>query len=137
MRERVDAMVEGAGSRTFIGTFHSFCAEVLRQHGSHVGVKPDFTILAKDDDIGLLMSEAVERAMEVNEEVIPSDKAVWSVIRRLKAELIGPDDAPLACLRPAPLAQNRRFVSLFRLRACSGERARFRLSHIPHIHAVS
>ncbi len=94
MRERVDAMVEGAGSRTFIGTFHSFCAEVLRQHGSHVGVKPDFTILAKDDDIELLMSEAVERAMEVNEEVIPSDKAVWSVIRRLKAELIGPDDAP-------------------------------------------
>lgn len=93
MRERVDAMVKEAGSRTFIGTFHSFCAEVLRQHGSHIGVKPDFTIVAKDNDIGILMAEAVGHAMEVNREVTESDTAVWPVIRRLKTELIGPDDS--------------------------------------------
>ena len=45
MRERVDTYVPGvAESRTFIGTFHAFCTQTLRQHGSHVNVFPDFGI---------------------------------------------------------------------------------------------
>src|ERR1700674_5794994 len=37
MRHRVEALVPGLVDRTVIGTFHSFCAQVLRQHGSHLG----------------------------------------------------------------------------------------------------
>jgi DNA helicase-2/ATP-dependent DNA helicase PcrA len=111
MRERVDAMVPGAGARTFIGTFHSFCADVLRHHGSHIGVQPDFTILGKDEEKGTLMNEAVEQAMELNPEVIPSDKAVWPVIRRLKTELVEPDDAPHHVSDPR---LKRRITDLYR-----------------------
>jgi DNA helicase-2/ATP-dependent DNA helicase PcrA len=31
------------------GTFHSFCAQVLRKHGSHLGFSPKFTILDTGD----------------------------------------------------------------------------------------
>src|SRR5437899_8368119 len=40
MRERVEAFVAGQSRRLFLGTFHSFCADVLRQHGTHLGIKP-------------------------------------------------------------------------------------------------
>ncbi|HHV69339.1 MAG TPA: UvrD-helicase domain-containing protein, partial [Ochrobactrum intermedium] len=50
MRERVETLVPGLTDRTFIGTFHSFCAQILRQHGSHIGIKPDFGIYDQDDD---------------------------------------------------------------------------------------
>src|SRR5712671_4144822 len=36
MRSRVERLVPGLTDRTVIGTFHSFCAQILRQHGSHL-----------------------------------------------------------------------------------------------------
>src|SRR3990172_5275193 len=37
MRNRVAEYVSGHEGRLFLGTFHSFCADVLRQHGTHLG----------------------------------------------------------------------------------------------------
>src|ERR1700753_3565694 len=50
MRERVDVLVPGLAERTFIGTFHAFCTQLLRQHGSHLGMSPDFAIFDQDED---------------------------------------------------------------------------------------
>ena len=36
MRGRVELSVPGLTERTVIGTFHSFCAQVLRRHGSQL-----------------------------------------------------------------------------------------------------
>jgi DNA helicase-2/ATP-dependent DNA helicase PcrA len=36
MRSRVTNYVPGEDGRLFLGTFHSFCADVLRQHGTHL-----------------------------------------------------------------------------------------------------
>src|SRR5436305_7954425 len=48
MRSRVNDLVPPeAHERALLTTFHSFCGEVLRQHGSHVGVEPDFKILSQ------------------------------------------------------------------------------------------
>src|ERR1035438_6936419 len=45
MRSRVELLVPGvAEERTFIGTFHAFCTQVLKQHGSHIEIKSDFGI---------------------------------------------------------------------------------------------
>lgn len=44
MRGRVNDLEGNIVSRTFIGTFHSFCAKILRQHGKAIGIKPDFEI---------------------------------------------------------------------------------------------
>ena len=39
MRERIERMAPEAEYRLFIGTFHAFSADVLRQHGQHLGMK--------------------------------------------------------------------------------------------------
>src|SRR6266852_5561596 len=50
MLGRVRAFVPGLEERASIGTFHSFCAQVLRQHGVHLGIKPDFAIYSLEAD---------------------------------------------------------------------------------------
>lgn len=61
MRERIAALVPNAGDRTLLTTFHSFSADLLRQHGHHIGLKPDFTILVQDADRCSLLDEAIDR----------------------------------------------------------------------------
>lgn len=58
MRDRIEDMIPYAGERTLLTTFHSFAAELLRQHGHHLGLKPDFTILTQDNDRHSLLEEA-------------------------------------------------------------------------------
>ena len=61
MRERIALLVPNAGERTLLTTFHSFSANLLRQHGHHLGLKPDFTIMVQDADRHSLLDEAIER----------------------------------------------------------------------------
>lgn len=51
MSERILAGVDDVEHRLYVGTFHSFCSEVLRNHGSYVGVKSDFDIYSSNDDL--------------------------------------------------------------------------------------
>ena len=51
MSERILNGVEDVEHRLYVGTFHSFCSEVLRNHGSYVGVKSDFDIYSSNDDL--------------------------------------------------------------------------------------
>lgn len=57
MSNRIIELIPEAKGRLFVGTFHSFCAEVLRNHGSSIGIKPDFTILSDDNDLNAIVSE--------------------------------------------------------------------------------
>jgi DNA helicase-2/ATP-dependent DNA helicase PcrA len=59
MRKRVDALVGEGRDRVNITTFHSFAAEILRQHGSHVGLRPDFAIISDTADREALLNEAI------------------------------------------------------------------------------
>ena len=45
MRERLLALVPDAKDRALLTTFHSFAADILRQHGSHYGLSPDFEVI--------------------------------------------------------------------------------------------
>jgi DNA helicase II / ATP-dependent DNA helicase PcrA len=60
MRDRLAVMVP-ATDRALLTTFHSFCADVLRQHGSHVGIRPDYTILNQESDQVAVLTEVVRR----------------------------------------------------------------------------
>lgn len=62
MRERIAGLVPDAGSRTLVTTFHSFAADLLRQHGHLGGLRPDFTVLAQDTDRHSLLDDAIELA---------------------------------------------------------------------------
>ena len=59
MRQRIAELVPTADERTLLTTFHSFAAKLLRQHGHHIGLRPDFTILGQDADRQSLLNEAM------------------------------------------------------------------------------
>ncbi len=55
MRERVAGLIgEGVEGVSWLGTFHSIAAKILRKHAALVGLKSSFTILDTDDQIRLL-----------------------------------------------------------------------------------
>lgn len=57
MSERIAAGIENQEKRLFIGTFHSFCSEVLRNHGSYVNLRSDFEIYSSNDDLNAVVDE--------------------------------------------------------------------------------
>ena len=93
MKERVAAFVPGLEERANIGTFHSFCGQVLRQHGVHLGVKPDFAIYALDDDRRAVFEDALRRGAAEGKPVGTDDIRYLGLIDRMKARLIEPKDA--------------------------------------------
>ncbi|MBN2435890.1 MAG: ATP-dependent helicase [Spirochaetes bacterium] len=60
MQKRVNEAVEINSARTYISTFHSFCAEVIRQHGDTLDIKTDFSILNQDVDREELLLEVID-----------------------------------------------------------------------------
>jgi DNA helicase-2/ATP-dependent DNA helicase PcrA len=57
MRNRVDALMPS--SDVWIGTFHRFCARLIRRHAAFVGLSPNFTILDMNDS-GTLMKHVLK-----------------------------------------------------------------------------
>ena len=91
MRERITSLVPNAKERTLLTTFHSFAAGLLRQHGHHVGLNPDFTILVQDADRHSLLDEVNHRVngdrfSQVGVRLLP-------LISRLTENDIAPENA--------------------------------------------
>ncbi len=72
MRERVDQLLGHHGDRAHLCTFHAFAADILRQHGSHVGVQPDFSLLVQEEDRVAVLQEVVADLTN-NGHALPSD----------------------------------------------------------------
>jgi DNA helicase-2/ATP-dependent DNA helicase PcrA len=49
MKARAVAVVPGLSKRIRAGTFHNFALSVLRSHGAHVGIAPDFAVLDEQE----------------------------------------------------------------------------------------
>lgn len=56
MKERLDRMLGEDKERARVSTFHAFAAELLRQHGSHVGLAPNFEIVSDDTERKALLT---------------------------------------------------------------------------------
>lgn len=93
MKGRVANFVPGLEERANIGTFHSFCAQVLRQHGVHLGINPDFAIYATDDDRKAVLEDALRDAAAEGKPVSQDDIRYLPLIDRMKSRLIEPDAA--------------------------------------------
>jgi DNA helicase II / ATP-dependent DNA helicase PcrA len=91
MKSRVANFVPGLEERANIGTFHSFCAQVLRQHGVHLGIKPDFTIYALDADRRAVLEDALRSSALQGQSVSMDDIRYLGLIDRMKARLIEPE----------------------------------------------
>jgi DNA helicase-2/ATP-dependent DNA helicase PcrA len=89
MRRRIIDFVPTEENRLFIGTFHSFCADILRQHGIHLGIRPNFEIYSQEVDLQAVLFEA-EQKVKKEIDTTFTVKAL-PVIKRLKSLLITPE----------------------------------------------
>ncbi len=83
MRERVSGILQTGGERALLTTFHAFAADILRQHGSHIGLSPDFSILNSEEDRMEIFEDAVRSASLVSEEVSESDVSLLPLLTNL------------------------------------------------------
>jgi len=106
MRERVDQLLGQRGDRAHLCTFHSFAADILRQHGSHLGLRPDFSLLTQDEDRIAILEEIVSELSDEGH-VLPTDhKNLLNLLDRLFAESYdGGEEAPPLVSTPAWLPQ--------------------------------
>jgi len=85
MRERIEAQVPQ--SRVWVGTFHGFCARLLRKYAKLVGIDPRFSIYDQSDRL-----RAIRDIIEQFDWKEPGWTAerIESVISRAKNDLISP-----------------------------------------------
>ncbi len=89
LKERLSRMLGDEGEQVMAGTFHSFCARVLRTDGESLGYSSHFTIYDTDDS-RRLMKECM-KTLNIEERVI-SHKQVLNEISRAKDALISPEE---------------------------------------------
>ena len=73
--------------RLFIGTFHSFCSEVLRNHGTYVGINSNFELYSSDDDVNDIISDLQLKYNEENGDTIPDNINVGKAIKYFEKHL--------------------------------------------------
>ncbi|WP_428418631.1 ATP-dependent helicase [Methylibium sp.] len=111
MKERVTTLVPGLEERALISTFHSFCGQVLRQHGVHAGIASDFAIYSLEEDRRATLKDAIRRSQREGVEVDDDDGKALAIIDRLKSRLIAPDRAEAAM---AKLSNGKQIALLYR-----------------------
>lgn len=90
MSTRIASLVPGGEERAEINTFHGFCAKLLRQHGVHLGIKPDFEIYSRTTEREAVLKEALQGQYDFFEH---NDFRLLPRIDALKTRLVGPDEA--------------------------------------------
>lgn len=61
LRRKIESLEPEARDRVQVDTFHAFAAKVLQQHGTHIGLSQEFTIISADADRAAVLSEAMKR----------------------------------------------------------------------------
>jgi len=88
MRERVERLLGGSAKGTWISTFHSACARILRQHIEPLGFKRNFVIYDDQDQERHL--KTIMKELNLDFKMFPP-RAIQSSIDQLKNEGITPD----------------------------------------------
>ncbi len=76
------------GSRVVAGTFHAFCARLLRQHGDVMGLDRAFTIYDRDDQIDVLKEAFAQIDLDPKRFSL---RGVLDGISGAKAQLLDPE----------------------------------------------
>ena len=89
LKERLARMLGPEGEEVAAGTFHSFCARILRRDGERLGYSAHFTIYDTDDSKRLM--KACMKELNIDEKTL-GHKAILGEISRAKDELIDPEE---------------------------------------------
>ncbi len=86
MRQRVAVLLGPDIRRARLTTFHGFATDVLRQYGSHLGLRPDFTILHQDADRHAVLRDALKCGSDAGVPAGLTPEGVLPMIGRLLRE---------------------------------------------------
>jgi len=89
MRTRVAELLGAEQSLPMMGTFHSICVRILREHGDKIGYETSFTILDTHDTQVLM--KRIMREMELSSQQF-TPRALLEAISRAKNSLLAPED---------------------------------------------
>jgi DNA helicase-2/ATP-dependent DNA helicase PcrA len=95
MREKIDAAVSKGRERVYLTHFHSFCVDVIRQHGELEGIDTTFSILTIEEDRQELLLEIINEAKEKGLNFKKEDIRYLSVINSALERCIIPEDEPI------------------------------------------
>lgn len=87
MSERILKDVDNVEHRLYVGTFHSFCSEVLRNHGSYIGLKSDFDIYSSDDDLNDVINDICDRYKVIDPAFPTEELKLLNMIRFFEKKL--------------------------------------------------
>jgi DNA helicase-2/ATP-dependent DNA helicase PcrA len=93
MRTRIEGLVPNSRNRILLTTFHSFCVDILRQHGHHIGLRPDFTILPQTVDREAVLDEAIEEVRTDYPEVSYRGEQLLPAVNRLLDNCVATGEA--------------------------------------------
>lgn len=91
MRTRVEEMVPASQERVLLTTFHSFSADILRQHGSHQGITPEFAILNQEADREAVLADAIQKLTADGLAITEQDIKLLPLVDRLLTNCIAED----------------------------------------------
>ena len=78
MRERLFKIVPDARDRALLSTFHSFATDILRQHGSHFGLTPEFEILERSEQVSIV-NRILSSTPDGFSRIVSAEKALESL----------------------------------------------------------
>ena len=90
MQNRVSAILNSdAIGLSWLGTFHSICAKLLRKHASAVGLSSNFTIIDTDDQVRLIKNICKSENIDIKQ---LAPKYILSIIDRWKNKGFYPEE---------------------------------------------
>ena len=91
MRDRIERIAPKVEHRLFVGTFHAFSADVLRNNGQHLGIKTDFKIYS-DEERAEIASRAIASGSGGAAGLEAHRAHLIKLVDRAKAKLIPSED---------------------------------------------
>ncbi len=91
MRSRVEALLQGGATRTWLLTFHSFCVRLLRREAGAAHLAPGFVIWDEDDQLAAV-KEAL-RSLDLNEKLHPPRRVLSRISAGKNSGRAGPGES--------------------------------------------
>ncbi len=92
MNQRVETLLGGQTRGLTVGTFHAFCARLLRREAEYLPIGSNFVIFDADDQLGLVKQALKDLNLD---EKRYRPHALHAAISNAKNELYGPDEFPV------------------------------------------
>lgn len=109
MEERLQQVLSSARSLPKVSTFHAYCADLLRQHGTRVGLRRDFALIDEAEGYFLLRQQSHKiRLRHYHKLQSPAYyfPDILKAISRAKDELVSPQDYAALAQRMREQAHN-------------------------------